>query len=762
LKTFPRVLCVASLAAGLYCARGSALEAGAAKVEIAPGTGVPLDGDFARRGRPATGMHDPLYVRALFLQDEDTALFVVVADLFAVSPDLRARVIERAPAAAPHENIVLAATHTLNGPGGLDRSWLGRQRGGRYMQEQVDAIAAKFAEAMQLAYDGRKRASAGYAAAETSLAVSRFDPPAPVDGQLSVLRVDDSDGNPVAILANFGVGPQGGAGGASFAYSAGLPGAFCGALEAMTNSAAVAFFLNGASGDQIAAPGDGTQTVANSLAARVKALVNEIKCREATLGFHSVTQDFPVHSASPFYPREAVFQVIEIDRLAMLFLSPIPGGATGTALRKAVSARGYAQCMVVAPANGYVGAVAPVETIALRSEGSEPVYLGPGAAKWLLDSATQPLSRGQSAPRDEKGSDRPAHEDKNGVAYVAQSGTAFEMGEQRGRALRELGAESLAAALPPRWLSSAAGGGVLGHWELLRPAVSLEALTLPIAGEAARALLRGVGQDTIEILGGMSEAAGASFASLWLRQLAPSSDDAAHAGPVGVAFGVETADDGILLGQTIEWSTPETVTVVRVNPKSGHAYVAAGLPWQVAGVAGVNDRGIAVAIGPSRAGVKAAIAVPAEVLLAEVLAHANSFDEAMIILGAPHPGVSGRVFVAFDDGRTSRSATVEVGEASVASFDAVPALLASDDASPTVREVRVRQLIEGGGTSSMAGAERILADRDRRAAQKDHVLGPATRACIVLVPRRHELRVMAPEAGAPRAFEAVKVREGES
>ncbi len=760
LKLIPRVLCVASLTAALFCVRASALEAGAAKVEIVPGPGVPLDGDFARRGRPATGARDPLFVRALFLQEESTAVFIVVADLFAVTPDLRARILDRAPDVVPRENIVLVATHTLNGPGGLDRSWLGRQRGGRYMQEQVDAVAAKFAEAMQLAYDGRKRASAGYAAAETSLAVSRFDPPAPVDAQLGVLRVDDSDGNPIAILTNFGAGPQSSEGGPGFTYSAGLPGAFCGALEAATGPAVVAFFLNGASGDQVAAPADGGQFFSEMLAARVKGLVNEIKCREVTLGFHAATQEVPLHSAGPSYSGEAVFQVIEIDRLAMLFVPPIPSGATGAALRRAVSARGYAQSMVVAPANGYLGAVASAETIALTSADGEPVYLGPGAAEWLLRSATAPLSRGEPALDEVKPAARAAREERNGVVYIARSGTPIEMGEQHGLALRDLGAESIAAGLPPRWLSDA-GNGLLGHWELLRPAVSLEALAIPIAGDAARALLQGLGLDSIEMLGGMSDAAGVSFAALWLRQLAPPSDDA-PAGPVGVVFGAQSAAEGILLGQSMEWPDAVTPTVLRVSPKSGHAYVAAGLPWQMAGVAGVNDQGIAVAIGPPRAGGQRAIAAPAEILLAEVLANAATFDQAISILAAPRPHFSGRVFLASDDGGTSRSAIVEIGETPVVRLDPAPALLMADDASPTPREVRVQQLMDGGGAATLAGVERILGDRAHRAAPIDHVLGPRTRACIVLVPRRHELRIMVPDSSGPRSFGAIPVRGGES
>ena len=131
------------------------------------------------------------------------------------------------------------------------------------MPEHVEAVAAKFVEAMQLAYDGRTRAAAGYAGVDTSLAVNRFDPVAEVDGRLTVLRVDDSDGNPIAILANLGAAPQGRR---SMSYSADFPGVFCAALEGMTALPSVAFFLNGASADQIAAPTETGMDFADALA----------------------------------------------------------------------------------------------------------------------------------------------------------------------------------------------------------------------------------------------------------------------------------------------------------------------------------------------------------------------------------------------------------------------------------------------------------------------------------------------------------------
>lgn len=758
MKTLWGVVCAAWAAACLCSLGAHALEAGAAKVELVPADGVPLDGDFSRRGRPAAGTDDPLFIRALFLQDDNAACFIVVADLFAISPDLRARVLEMAPAGAPSENIVLVATHTLNGPGGLDRSWFGRQRGGRFIPEHQEAVAAKFAEAMQRAYDGRKRAAAGYAATDTTFAVNRFDPLAEVDSRLTVLRVDDSDGNPIAILANLGAAPQGGR---SMSYSADFPGAFCTALEGMTALPSVAFFLNGASADQITGPTDSGQNFADALAARVKAMANDISCREVGFSFSSATVDTPRHSAEPSYPADAVLQAVEVDRLALVFMPVIPRGGVGSALRKSIAAQGYAHTMIVAPANGYLGSVASADSIGFAELNGEPVYFGPDAAEWLSIHTTGLLSRADVAASAQTPAPAAALNESNGIVRVTLSGAPGAMGAERGRTMRALEVPDSGAAIPVEWMYRTASP-VLGHWQLLRPAVSVEALTLPIAGEAARGLLHGLSPDAIMTLAGMSKAADVPFAHLWLRQLAPSSDDAVPGGPAGVAFFLDTSDAGVVIGQSIEWPSDTPVLVSHVRPKQGRPYVVAGLPWQLGGVAGVNDRGVAAAVAPANHALHSTVTVPAETMIAEVLSNASSLDEAIAMLSVARPGFAGRVLLVHDDGETSRTAVIELGVLPSVTLDLAADVIAANDATPSLREARLRKLLDGVGASVCADAERILADRDRRAAEPDRILGPATRAGVVLLPRRHELRIMAPHDDAPRVFEAIAVRGDES
>jgi len=239
-------LLITALAVCLVAPCAHALEAGATKIELVPPDDVPLDGLTLRAGRRATGIHDPLYVRALYLEEDGVAIFLVSLDLFAVSDALRQRILELTPPSVREDHVLVTATHTLRGPGGLNRSWLGRQRAGRFMPGWMESVAQAASEAMRSAYDTRVRGSMGYATGEqTGMTLNPTAPELPHDSQLGVIRVDDSDGNPIAVLANTaGAEPAPGES-TLYTLSAGYPGAFCTAFEGMSPGNVVAFFLNG-------------------------------------------------------------------------------------------------------------------------------------------------------------------------------------------------------------------------------------------------------------------------------------------------------------------------------------------------------------------------------------------------------------------------------------------------------------------------------------------------------------------------------------
>lgn len=93
------------------------LLAGWSRYPITPPIGQPMAGYIAREGL-ARGVHDPLFVRALVLQQGKVRVGIVVADLLLISNRWSARLrrrLARALKTSP-EHVLVAATHTHSGP----------------------------------------------------------------------------------------------------------------------------------------------------------------------------------------------------------------------------------------------------------------------------------------------------------------------------------------------------------------------------------------------------------------------------------------------------------------------------------------------------------------------------------------------------------------------------------------------------------------------------------------------------------------------
>ena len=110
------------------------LLAGAARVDITPPPGQPMAGfpmiqtktpgapadmsDYFGRQGVAAGVHDPLYARALVLDDGQRAIAIVAVDLVVVTADFTAAIrnaVHEAIGIQP-DHLMIAASHTHAGP----------------------------------------------------------------------------------------------------------------------------------------------------------------------------------------------------------------------------------------------------------------------------------------------------------------------------------------------------------------------------------------------------------------------------------------------------------------------------------------------------------------------------------------------------------------------------------------------------------------------------------------------------------------------
>jgi neutral ceramidase len=93
----------------------SFFKAGAAQVDVTPPLGTMINGDFVTHY--AQRIHDNLFAKALVLQNEQTAIAIVVVDICAMQKDLIDRVKNKIAAALPvaSSNILICSTHTHYG-----------------------------------------------------------------------------------------------------------------------------------------------------------------------------------------------------------------------------------------------------------------------------------------------------------------------------------------------------------------------------------------------------------------------------------------------------------------------------------------------------------------------------------------------------------------------------------------------------------------------------------------------------------------------
>jgi len=190
------------------------LHAGAARIEITPPNGLPMGGYFAR-AEPAQGVHDPLFARALVLDDGSLRVAIVAADLPEVSPAFAAAVRERIhrELGIPAAHTLLAVSHTHSGPLVMDRRVTAPDP--LYMETLRDRLVG----AVRAATRSLRPARAGAGRAKLYLGVNRRqwglgaesiegkNPAGYASPYAHVLSVAEEGGGPIAILFTYAAHP---------------------------------------------------------------------------------------------------------------------------------------------------------------------------------------------------------------------------------------------------------------------------------------------------------------------------------------------------------------------------------------------------------------------------------------------------------------------------------------------------------------------------------------------------------------------------
>ncbi len=171
-------------------------EAGWSSCLITPPKGIPMAGFGDRKGKPSTGVHDEIFVKALAVSDGTDTAVIVGADMLIIPENVaelvRARVSQQTPLS--ENEILFNASHNHSGPGGFAPGFASKAFNGPYDPNMPDFLARAFTEAIVEAYQSLEPAKVtrgGLEAPEYIRNRTRRD--GPVDSELSYMLVEQED-----------------------------------------------------------------------------------------------------------------------------------------------------------------------------------------------------------------------------------------------------------------------------------------------------------------------------------------------------------------------------------------------------------------------------------------------------------------------------------------------------------------------------------------------------------------------------------------
>ncbi len=252
-----RIACVLVLT-GLGGLRTTAaeLQAGIARVDLTPPLSMqaPLGGYGARMNRPAEGVHDRIFAKALVVSDGKRKFALVTADLLGFAPPFRQALVKQlAPQGWSAEQIMLLPSHSH---GSIEmnainpKNSFGIPQIGIHDPALYEFTLKHFVDVIQHAEQNLQPVSLG----TTSKQIpgwnrNRREKNGVTDDELTVTRIDTLEGKPLAVLVNFTAHP-------TFLneddmlFSGDWPGQLQRTIESIIGQGVTAMYYNGAEGDQ--------------------------------------------------------------------------------------------------------------------------------------------------------------------------------------------------------------------------------------------------------------------------------------------------------------------------------------------------------------------------------------------------------------------------------------------------------------------------------------------------------------------------------
>lgn len=237
----------------------AALRAGVGRVNVTPPVGAWMAGyppelgkvdefpdnikGFVGRKKPSTGAHDPLWAKALVLDNGEERTAIVSIDTLVVTKAFTDLVRQEAQRrwGIPPQNLLINTTHTHSAP---DVFGLHSPRSETLEKQLYDGVVGALGAACAGLVDAKIGLGRGRAG---DVVINRRDLSAATDQEIAVLRVDGPDDLPIAIVAKVTCHPVI-MDYANLLYSADLCAGMYTTVEAI-HPTALSFYLNGCAGN---------------------------------------------------------------------------------------------------------------------------------------------------------------------------------------------------------------------------------------------------------------------------------------------------------------------------------------------------------------------------------------------------------------------------------------------------------------------------------------------------------------------------------
>ena len=361
------------------------LKAGVAWVDVTPPIGTPLGGYTGRGGRPSTGVDSPVKAFALDLESGGREHVLVSVDIVLFTHDMFEKVVRKVEAATGlgRYQISIAATHTHNGSGAFHP--MPAIITGRYNPAVQAALVEKVAQAILKAHKAKKPARLGWGVATVDMTNNRVVKDGPEDHQLTVIRVDDIKGKPMAVLFNYGTHPT--SINMNYKFSPDFPGVARGYVEKAWPGAQ-GIFINAAQGDQ-SPRGLGDEYVGDSMGKQVVALTKTIQTSpDIRLG---ATWSKMLLSETRQY--ESLMQALRINDLGLL---TIPGelfSQPGQEVKAFGKPLGFKEVALLGLTSDTIGYIVPKPQYHKRPYETMFCLFGDGEADFLTNLGRRLLER---------------------------------------------------------------------------------------------------------------------------------------------------------------------------------------------------------------------------------------------------------------------------------------------------------------------------------------------------------------------------------